>query len=197
MDNGNMTESVKIETRAVKYKAGEFDLRDKIEDDLMRNDVSAAAAKLRRGSEEFFRLVCDSLQAPVKFKESGQYELGDLLSGALSAYKELLKKAKDAANSWENNEELLRLKEIDKKSKEVFNRRNGEQWAINANVHYNEWADFDLKDFEPVVEAFQDLFHVFQCDRCEGMIHVSMKGGNAEGVRCNCGGVNWNLIGKK
>ena len=74
---------------------------------------------------------------------------------------------------------------------------HGEKWAINANVHYNEWADFDLNDFEPVVEAFQDLFRVFQCENCEGMIHVSMRGNNAEAVRCNCGSFNWNLMGKK
>lgn len=170
-----------------------FDIWDKIEDDLIRNDVSAAAAKLRHGSEEFFRLVCDSLQAPVKFKESGQYELGDLLPAALGSYNKLLKKAKSAARSWENFDELSRLEEIENNSKEVFNRRNGEQWAINANVHYNEWADFDLNDFEPVVEAFQDLFRVFQCENCEGMIHVSMRGNNAEAVRCNCGSFNWNL----
>lgn len=174
-----------------------FDIWDKIEDDLIRNDVSAVAAKLRRGSEEFFRLVCDSLQAPVKFKESGQYELGDLLPAALGSYNRLLRKAKTASRSWENTEELLRLEEIENNSKEVFSRRNGEQWAINANVHYNEWADFELSDFEPVVEAFQDLFCVFQCGSCEGLIHVSLKGNNAEAVRCNCGGVNWNLVSKK
>lgn len=173
-----------------------FDIWDKIEDDLIRNDVSAAAAKLRRGSEEFFRLVCDSLQAPVKFKESGQYELGDLLPAALGSYNKLLKKAKTASRSWENFDELSRLEEIENNSKEVFNRRNGEQWAINANVHYNEWADFDLKDFEPVVEAFQDLFRVFQCENCEGMIHVSMRENTPEAVRCNCGSFNWNLIRK-
>ncbi|MDI6723120.1 MAG: AAA family ATPase [Methanobacterium sp.] len=175
----------------------DFDIWDKIEDDLMRNDVSAAAAKLRRGSEEFFRLVCDSLQAPVKFKESGQYELGDLLPAALGSYNKLLKKAKTASRSWENFDELSRLEEIENNSKEVFNRRNGEQWAINANVHYNEWADFDLKDFEPVVEAFQDLFRVFQCENCEGMIHVSMRENTPEAVRCNCGSFNWNLIRKR
>lgn len=174
-----------------------FDIWDKIEDDLIRNDVSAAAAKLRRGSEEFFRLCCDSLQAPVKFKESGQYELGDLLPAALGVYNRLLKKSKSAARSWENFEELSRLEEIETNSKDVFRRSNAEQWAVNANVHYNEWADFDLKDFEPVVEAFQDLFRVFQCDGCNGMIHVSMQGNKAEAVRCNCGGFNWNLVGKK
>lgn len=174
-----------------------FDIWDKIEDDLIRNDVSAAAAKLRRGSEEFFRLVCDSLQAPVKFKESGQYELGDLLPAALSSYNKLLKKAKTASRSWENFDELSRLEKIENNSKDVFRRSNVEQWAVNANVHYNEWADFDLKDFEPVVEAFQDLFHVFQCENCEGMIHVSMQGNTPEAVRCNCGSFNWNLMGKK
>ncbi len=76
------------------------DMWNAIDKDLTRNDIPAAAAKLRRGSEEFFRSVCNSLRAEVKFRDNGQYELGDLLPPALKTYKNYLKKAKKAARSW-------------------------------------------------------------------------------------------------
>ena len=137
------------------------DIWEPIEKDLSRNDVPAAAAKLRRGSEEYFSLVCSSLQAPVKFKFNGHYELGDLLSGAMSTYKRLLKKAKTAARSWENYDELDRLRGVEEYSKNVFSRINLERWAVNPAVHYNQWADFTPQDIRPVVESFQDFIPSF------------------------------------
>ena len=173
------------------------DMWDAIEKDLTRNDVPAAAHKLRRGSEEYFRTVCNSLGAKVKFRDNGQYTLGDLLPEAISRYKTLINTAKDSANSWNKQEEVQRLVEIEKNSKEIFNRTNAENWAVNANVHYNKWTDFNLNDFKPVVSAFSDLFSVFVCDDCGTMLHLSLAGNKEEAVRCKCGSVNWNLIKTK
>lgn len=172
------------------------DIWEPIDKDLSRNDVPSAAAKLRRGSEEYFGLVCSNLQAPVKYKFSGQNDLGDLLSGALSSYKKYLKQAKTAARSWENYEELDKLKTIEDCSKDVFGRINVERWAVNPAVHFNEWADFTSQDFKPVVDSFNSLFSLFQCDKCGTILHLVMSGGNPEAVKCNCGSVNWNLRGK-
>lgn len=172
------------------------DIWGPIEKDLNRNDVPAAASKLRRGSEEYFSLVCSALQAPVKFKFSGQYELGDLLSGAQFTYNKHLKRAKTAARSWENYPELDKLTEIEEYSKNVFGRINVERWAVNPAVHFNEWADFTPQDFKPVMESFQDLFLLFQCDICGTILHLTMNGPNPEAVKCNCGALNWNLKGK-
>jgi len=172
------------------------DIWGPIEKDLKRNDVPAAAAKLRRGSEEYFSLVCSALQAPVKFKFSGQYEFGDLLSGAQSTYNKHLKRAKTAARSWENYQELEKLTEIEKYSKKVFGRINIERWAVNPAVHFNEWTDFTTQDFKPVMISFQDLFSLFQCDNCGKILHLTMNGRNPESIKCNCGSVNWNLKAK-
>lgn len=169
------------------------DMWDAIEKDLTRNDVPAAAHKLRRGSEEYFRTVCNSLGAKVKFRDNGQYTLGDLLPEAISRYRTLINTAKDSANSWNKQEEVQMLVEIEKNSKEIFNRTNAENWAVNANVHYNKWTDFNLNDFKPVVSAFSDLFSVFVCDDCGTMLHLSLDGNKEEAVRCKCGSVNWNL----
>ncbi|ADZ09791.1 SMC domain protein [Methanobacterium lacus] len=172
------------------------DIWELINTDLNKNDIPSAAAKLRRGSEEYFTQVCASLRAPVKFNFNGQYELGDLLTGALSEYKTQLKHAKSAANSWGNNEELEKLKEVELFSKDVFKRLNMERWAINPAVHYNQWADFTHEDFKPVVETFHDLFSIFKCSECGTLLHLITQGPRAEVVKCNCGNVNWNLIDK-
>ena len=172
------------------------DMWEKIEEDLVRNDVHSAAFKLRRGSEEFFRTVCNSLGAPVTFKENQRWELGDFLPAAKGRYNDLLKKAKIAADSWKKQEEVMRLKAIENNSKNAFNQSQVEQWAVNINVHYNNWANFSVEDFRPVVDSFYDLFGVFQCDDCGGVLHLSKNGQDLEGVRCNCGGVNWNLVKK-
>jgi hypothetical protein len=72
---------------------------------------------------------------------------------------------------------------------------NVEQWAINKAVHYNEWANFGKKDFEPVVAAFKDLVAHFQCDTCQSFLYVSPRG-RPEAVRCACNGINLNLAAK-
>jgi len=173
------------------------DMWDAIEENLRKNDVPSAAHKLRRGSEEYFRTVCNSLGTKVKFKDNGQYTLGDLLPEAIKRYKTLINTAKDSANSWNKPEEVHRLVEIEKNAKEIFNRTNAENWAVNANVHYNKWTDFNLNDFKPVVVAFSDLFSVFVCGDCGTMLHLSLDGNKEEAVRCKCGSVNWNLIKTK
>ena len=169
------------------------DIWDEIDDDLERNDIPSAAAKLRRGSEEYFSQVCSALHAPVRFNLSGQYELGDLLSGAMAEYRSELKHAKEAANSWGKTDELERLKEIDEFSRNVFTRLNMERWAVNPALHYNQWADFTPQDFKPVIDIFRDLFSIFQCNKCGTLLHLVINGPRPEAVKCNCGEVNWNL----
>lgn len=175
----------------------EVDLWQRIEEDLARNDMPAAAAKLRRGSEEFFMMACDALRAKVPFKLDGRWELGDLLSALKSQYADLLKQSKSAANSWNDQENVELLKELDSVKSSIYKRLNDEQWAINVNVHYNNWANFSVIDFRPVVEAFQDLHCLFKCNRCDSLLRLNTIGMETVGVRCNCGKINWNLTKKK
>lgn len=175
----------------------EAELWDQIRKDIEKNEISAAAARLRHGSEEYFSMVCDALQAPVKFKLNGRWELGDLLPAAMMQYKDLIKLAKSSANSWNQKERVAQLDEINSIASSVFARTNAEQWAVNANVHYNNWANFTPKDFIPVVEAFQDLFGIFRCTTCGRILYLSLSGVTLTNVRCNCGQVDWNLVEKK
>jgi hypothetical protein len=174
----------------------ETDMWAKIEEDLSRNDITSAAAKLRRGSEEFFASMCDALEGKVQFKLNNRWELGDFLPGAVNQYKKLIKDGKQAANSWGNKAERERLQELESTANQIVARLELEKWAVNENVHYNNWANFTIADFRPVVEAFRDLFDLFMCPHCCSILQLSKTGSQQPaGVRCKCG-EKWSLTGK-
>jgi len=140
--------------------------------------------------------VCDALQVPVTYKLSGLWELGDLLIPAMEQYRELIKRAQKTAKSWDKNEDVLKLQNIDSTRSGIYKRTFAEQWAVNPNVHYNCWANFCEKDFRPVVEAFQDLCGLFMCSKCGGMLRLATVDRKPASIRCNCGEMNWNLVEK-
>lgn len=172
------------------------DIWNRIDKDLKGAYVSDAAAKLRRGSEDFFEMVCDALHGKITYKADLRWELGDYLPAAMKEYNELLKQAKRAANSWGQQDQMEMLNELDSVKKQIFSRVNVEQWAIDVNVHYNNWTNFTLNDFQPVVEAFQDLWSLFICSNCGSILYVTKKGDKKTSVQCNCGNYHWNLIEK-
>jgi DNA repair exonuclease SbcCD ATPase subunit len=172
----------------------ETDLWSRIDEDLVANDVHTAAAHLRRASEQYFASVCDALRAPVIYKLSGRWELGDYLPSAMSQLKKIMKLAKDVASKWKRNDIAEEIAILESTISSVFSRSQVEQWAINANVHYSKWPDFSTQDFLPVVQAFRDLFALYQCSQCSGILHITMRGNLQESLRCNCGKVNWNLV---
>jgi len=177
----------------------EADVWNRIEEDLQKDDISAASAKLRNGLEEFTRYVCHNLRAQVPYNLDDGGSLGDFLPAAIGAYNKLLKKAKEAAKSWDRNDEVERLKQIENYSNGVIQRALGDQWSINKTVHYNSWANLGKEDFAPVVSAFKELCEsVFSCDNegCESVIKVTFDGAKKSNVRCRCGKINWNLIKK-
>lgn len=175
----------------------ETELWDQIRNDLGREDIRSAAAHLRGGSEAFFSQVCDKLCAPVVFKLNGRWELGDLSPAAISQYKNYLKMAKAASNSWNRQSEVDRINEIDSIASQIVARTFAEQWEINTSLHYNNWENLARNDFQPVVDAFQDLFGLFVCSQCGSLLFVEMKGTEPGSLRCTCGLLNWNLIPKK
>lgn len=172
------------------------DMWNQIENDLTKNDIPSAASKLRRSSEEFFGMVCDGIQATVPYKLNTRWELGDFLPAAKGKYRTLLKKAKTAAQSWGDRERFEMLNEVDSTVGQIYSRSGAEEWNLNANVHYNNWANFSMNDFRPVVDAYKDLFSLFICNKCGGMLSILEKSKKPVAVRCNCGKVDWNLIKK-
>lgn len=173
------------------------DVWGRIDGDLIKNDVSSASARLRQNAEQFFAMVCDALQAPVVFKFNASYDLGNLLDGAYGQYGKLLAKAKNSAQTWGKQDEFEKLQELDSIVKEIYRRTNAEKWPINPSIHYNNWANLSKPDFQPVVEAFRDLYGVFICSKCSKLLHLVTANGKQESVRCDCNQVNWNLVPKE
>ena len=173
-----------------------FDIWDDIAASLAKGKVEVAAAALRHHLEYVSRHLADELGATVQFRADGNYDLGDLLPPVLTRMKYLLGKAAEAAQSWGNNE--LRDTIVARRTalSSAAGTQNVEQWAVNRAVHYNEWANFGRKDFEPVVAAFKDLLGCFVCPTCESWFHVTPPHGAAEALRCPCAATNLNLMAK-
>ena len=169
-----------------------MEIWDEIAEALGKGKVEAAAAALRHHLEYVSRHLADQLSATPPFRADGNYELGELFPSVLSRMKSLLGKAADAAQSWGNEVD----KEAAAKRKATLSTSNAatsvEQWAVNKAVHYNEWANFGKKDFEPVVAAFKELLACFGCDKCESWLYVTPRG-NPELLRCGCNAVSINL----
>lgn len=165
---------------------------DEIAAALGKGKVEVAAASLRHHLEYVSRHLADQLGATPQFRADGNYELGELLPSVLARMKSLCGKAADAAQSWGNNAD----KEAAGKRKTALSSCTGtysvEQWALNKAVHYNEWANFGRKDFEPVVAAFKELLACFSCETCESWVYVAPRGA-PEAMRCACNAINLNL----
>ena len=168
---------------------------DEIAAALGKGKVEAAAAALRRHLEYVSRHLADQLGATPQFRADGNYELGELLPSVLKRMKDLCGKAADAAQSWGKNAD----KETAGTRKAVLSTSsaamNVEQWAVNKAVHYNEWANFGKKDFEPVVAAYKELLGSFTCDACESWLYVTPRG-TPESLRCPCNAISLNLKSK-
>lgn len=168
---------------------------DEIAAALAKGKVEAAAAALRHHLEYVSRHMADQLAATPPFRADGNYELGELMPAVLKQMKALCGKAADAAQSWGKDA----AKEEAGKRKALLSTSSGatnvEQWAVNKAVHYNAWANFGKKDFEPVVAAFRELLGCFSCDKCEGWLYVTPRG-NPDSLRCACNSVNLNLKAK-
>jgi len=169
-----------------------LEIWDEISAALGKGKVEVAAAALRHHLEYISRLLADQLGATPPFRADGNYELGELLPSVLARMKSLCSKAADAAQSWGNTAD----KEAAANRKVLLSTSNAamtvEQWAVNKAVHYNEWANFGKKDFEPVVAAFKELLGCFRCEKCESWLYVTPRG-IPESLRCACNGTSLNL----
>ncbi|ARQ13726.1 RecF/RecN/SMC domain-containing protein (plasmid) [Rhizobium etli] len=186
-------------TWTVDFGPTEWDDRDvwaELEGHLAKNDVRAAAAVLRHYLEHFAKEACDRLRASVEFRGDAQFMLGDLLPNATSTLGELLKKAKVAANSWNQKDVVERITALETTFAEAKVKTGWENWQINTAVHFNEWADLKKEDFAPVVAAFRGFTGSFGCDTCSEIYFVAPDRGKKEALRCGCGTLNLNLLQK-
>lgn len=171
------------------------DAWEKISSALAKGDVEAAAAALRRHLEYVAWVLADELSARPPFHADGKYELGELMPAVVSRSKDLYGRASIVAQSW-GNETAIAAIAVRKAALGAASQATGvEQWAVNPAVHFNPWANFGQKDYEPVVAAFKDLVEALRCPECRGWVHPSPRG-RPENLRCECMWVNFNLISK-
>lgn len=168
---------------------------DEIAAALAKGKVEVAAGALRHHLEYVSRHLADQLGATPQFRADGNYELGDLLPPVLARMSELYGKAAAAAQSWANDGEKKAVAQRKASLSAAAGASNVEQWAVNKAVHYNEWANFGKKDFEPVVAAFKALLACFRCETCESWVHVTPRG-TPESLRCGCNAISLNLKAK-
>ena len=168
-----------------------------IDQALARGKVEVAAAALRHHLEYVSRHLADQLGASPAFRADGDYELGELMPSVLARMDQLLGKAADCAQSWSKSEVRSAIVERRKGLAGSKGVTAVEQWAINKAVHYNEWANFAKKDFEPVVAAFRDLLDRFRCTTCGSWLYVTPRRGPSESLRCSCDTIAINLKPKE
>ena len=170
------------------------DVWDKIDDDLLKNDVPAAAGRMRRHLEYVAADLADELAAKVSFRGDGGYDMGELLSAVIGRQGELLKSALRAARSWEDKVQIEQIEGLLKVRAEIMAAKQGEEWIVNKAIHYNEWADLSRNDFRPVVMAFRQLLQQFRCNKpkCDSWLSLIPRNDPVD-LRCSCGSFRLNL----
>lgn len=164
---------------------------------LAKGKVSESAAMLRRHLEHAFRQLAHTLGARPQFHVDGSYELGDLKDSVLARMNELYGKAAEAAQSWNDLEEKLKVETRKASFCKAKVLLSAEQWTVNKAVHDNSWANFSKNDFQPVVNASRSLLACFRCDRCESWLSVTPRSGREASLRCDsCGTVHLNFTAK-
>lgn len=171
----------------------QMDTWESIINDVDQNKINEAAAKLRRTSESFYEDACDALAASVVYNSRQSWQLDDWLFAATDQYRSLLRRARGAAVSWNDDALVAKYDELNTVRKQVIDRTHIDQWAINVAVHHNNWEDFAKEDFEPIVETFQDLQCLFVCSACRRLARLTTTNNRPEAVKCPCGKFNWNL----
>lgn len=166
-----------------------------IDADLAKNDVPGAAHKLRRNLEASMADIAHGLQARVAYRLDNNYDLGAFVSAVKGRHGDLLKKAADSANSWNNDMDKQQVDALKADRALVIPAQDDENWAINALVHNNDWATMSKADFAPVVEAYKQFIGLFTCSNndCDSWVYVVGMSGSEEALRCSCGTLTLNL----
>lgn len=171
------------------------DFWTQIDADLAKDDVPGAAHKLRRNLEASLSDIAANIQGQIVFRPDNNYDLSSFFSAVKGRHGDLLKKAMASANSWDNDAARQQVKELMAQRAEAILTQDGENWAINALVHNNDWATMSKADFAPVVGACRQFLDLFTCSNtaCDGWIYVLGMPGKEEELRCSCGSFNVNL----
>ena len=172
------------------------DVWAEVDELVAANEIRAAAGQLRHYLEYAAAEWCARLGGRVEYRSDGKYDFGDLLPAAIAAMNGLYKKAKATTQSWGDNARFDEINACHATFTASVTQSNSEQWEINPAVHYNEWANLQRQDFEPVVAAYKQLEREFECPACGDLIYVVQTGKTKEVARCGCAKISLNLKSK-
>ncbi len=156
------------------------------EECLKKDDVRGAAVELRHFLEYLSAELCGRLRVPVEFRPDGQYELGELLPRAVPAFRDLLRRAKAAANSYGKREEVERIGAQEQVFQTVADASQVEMWPVNAAIHHNSWENLSPDEFGRVLEAQKALTKAFSCTGCGELYRVVPAYETAQMLACGC-----------
>jgi len=164
---------------------------------LCENNIHYASSLLRRYLEHIFEDICHRLRAPVPYRSDARYTLGDFLPNGYSCLKKILKKGKDAGNSFGNSSVIEFLNAWDEKLSKAYQLTRVDEWQLNSAVHYTNWENFHKNEFSSLVESYKNLVDCFRCDKCFNFINLTYNNMVASYLDCSCGNVSVKLIPKK
>ncbi len=170
---------------------------EEIDNFISCNQISKAAPILRQYLEYIMEELSIRLRAKLEIKNPTSYQLGELLDAVIARYTHLIKKAKNAANSWNQPEVVKQINDIDSQFTQAQSEVQKDGWGLNPKVHYNTWANLTPEEFKKVMNSYFTLIEQFKCQKCFNLIRVIPTTGNIEGVKCECGDFSLNLNKKK
>ncbi len=169
------------------------DIWEEINFYLKGDQIEKASHSLRRYLEFFFTEMAYKLRAKIEARPTASFDLGEIAPAVIEKIKDLYRKGKEAGNSWNQKDVVEEIGEMDQQLGMKYKTSNIEQWAVNASVHYNEWASLSKEDFKSVLKSFEDLIKEFRCQNCNSWLFVTPSKGNIESLRCDCSKININL----
>lgn len=169
------------------------DIWERIERDVARNDIAAAAHKLRRRLEAAVADIAEGIGGRVAYRGDANYDPSELLDAVKGRHGDLLKRAADSANSWSDDQASQIVTDYKSERAAVLSDQAGESWIINKLVHNNDWAHASAADFRPVLDATRAFLNLFKCTNTDCDSWVYVVGMPEESFRCACGTYNLNL----
>jgi len=133
------------------------------------------------------------MAAPVRYTATGLWQLDDWLPAAIAQLKETYATAKRIAVANRDQELVETLATLEQRRKDLVGDLFQDQWAINAHVHFNDWAQLSSSEFRPIADAISKLEQLIRCDSCHDIPAVTPRSNRPEVYSCVCGDTSWRL----
>lgn len=159
---------------------------ERIEYHLEQDDVTAAAAWIRKTVEWYSRRACQNLGAKVPYHklEDDEFSIGGLFEAAIGRYDSLLD-SNGVVEETEYGQSLYSREQVEAEREavqEVIQEKERHLNLLNANVHYNEpeAAFYTGEELKNERDAFKNAFDLLYCTDCGSWVK------NGDSVYCDC-----------